>query len=139
MCDPEFLGRRVLVADDDEDLRDIVALALREDGYAVNTVSDGRKLVEWLDAALSFPSDMPDIIITDVVMPTLSGLGVLAALRRARMAMPVIVITGFADESVRTFARRLGAVALLKKPFEIDALLKAVAEAFSLQKRALES
>ena len=124
----------MLVAEDNDDMRESVAHALRAGGYEVGTVCDGEQLVEWLDAALASPDDMPDIIITDVLMPTLSGFGVLTALRRARMPMPVIVISG-ADESIRNFARRLGAVAVLKKPFELDDLLTAVVNAFAVQKR----
>jgi DNA-binding response OmpR family regulator len=137
MSQPACRGRRVLVADDDEAMLEVVAAGLRAEGYQVGTVCDGGQLVEWLDGALSFPDDMPDIIITDIRMPALSGLGALKALRRARMSMPVIVMTSFADESVRTFATRLGAVAILKKPFELDDLLTAVMNAGALQRHAV--
>lgn len=122
----------MLIAEDNDDMRETVALALRAVGYEVGTVRDGEELVEWVDAALDYPDNMPDIIITDVVMPTLSGFGVLSALRRARMPTPVIVITG-GDDSIRSFARRLGAVAVLKKPFELDDLVTAVGKAFAIR------
>ncbi len=131
MSQPPLHGRRVLVADDDADVRNIVAALLRAYGYEVGTVSDGNELIGRLDAALDAPDTMPDVIITDVRMPTLSGFGVLSALRRARMSVPVIVITGCADASIGTFAKRLGAFAVLKKPFELDALMKVVGSALA--------
>ncbi len=132
MTHPTCCARRILVADDDADMCSIVAAALRADGYDVGIVSDGAMVVEWLDAALESPDEMPEVIITDVRMPTLSGLGVLSALRRARMSVPVIVMTGSADASIRTFATRLGAFAVLKKPFDLDALMTAVTNALAL-------
>jgi FixJ family two-component response regulator len=62
-------------------------------------------------------------------MPRLSGLGVLDALRRAHLHFPVILMTVLADESVHTVARRLGAVGVLHKPFDVDDLRTAVMNA----------
>ena len=116
----------VLVADDDEDLRALVVATLRADGYTVLEARDGVELLDHLVRAVDVPSERPDVVVTDVRMPNLSGLGVLESLRRAHMALPVVVMTVFADESVRTMARRLGAVGLLKKPFDFDDLRTAV-------------
>ncbi len=126
---PTELTHRVLVADDDDDLRDLIAVMLREDGNDVIEARDGAELIHQLEAAMSSDVGVPDLIITDVCMPLLSGLGVLQTLRRAHVAMPVIVITALADESVRCFAARLGAVSVLTKPFDMIALRIAVAKA----------
>jgi CheY-like chemotaxis protein len=118
----------VLVADDDGDLREIVAETLRADGYEVTEARDGSELLELLERAAE-EDTRPDIIVTDVKMPLLSGLGVLSAMRRAHLPVPVVVMTAYAHDSVRTVARRLGAVGVLRKPFDIDDLRTAVMNA----------
>jgi CheY-like chemotaxis protein len=119
----------VLVADDDEDIRSLVAEALRADGYRVIEARDGAELLEHLRGALDESGARPDVVVTDVLMPKLSGLGVLDALRRAQWNVPVILMTVLGDGSVHTLARRLGAVGVLKKPLDLDDLRTAVLNA----------
>ncbi|MGO9838122.1 MAG: response regulator [Polyangiaceae bacterium] len=119
----------ILVADDDEDVRALVVETLRADGHTVVEACDGAELVECLRDALDNSAACPDVIVTDVRMPKLSGLGVLAELRRSHWNVPVVLITVLADDSVRTVARRLGAVGVLKKPLDVDNLRTAVLNA----------
>jgi len=119
----------VLVADDDEDMRALVATTLREDGYLVREARDGAELLTRLEEALDDPSARPDVVVSDVLMPGLSGLGVLNALRRAQQDVPVILITVLTDETIHVVARRLGAVGVLHKPFDIDDLRTAIIHA----------
>ncbi len=128
----------VLVADDDEDMRALVVDTLRADGYTVIEARDGAELLDQLVRAVDDPLQRPDVVVTDVRMPNLSGLGVLDALRRARVEIPVVVMTVFAHDSVRTLARRLGAVGLLKKPFDVDDLRTAVLNAQQAFSRSKE-
>ena len=79
----------VLVADDDEDLRSLLAETFRADGYRVIEAHDGAELLEHLRAGLAGSGTHPDVVVTDVLMPKLSGLGVLDALRRAQWNVPV--------------------------------------------------
>jgi FixJ family two-component response regulator len=81
----------------------------------------------------------PNLVVADVRMPNLSGLGVLAALQRARWGVPVLLITALRDESVQTVARRMGAIGVLRKPFETDDLLTAVMNAGALFERSRSS
>jgi len=130
MSDPsEHPELTVLVADDDEDLRSLVAETLRADGYRVVEAHDGAELLEHLRAGLAGSRTNPDVVVTDVLMPKLSGLGVLDALRRAQWNVPVILMTVMGDGSVHTLARRLGAVCVLRKPLDIDDLRTAVLNA----------
>ena len=119
----------VLVADDDEDMRALVAGTLRSDGYAVIEARDGAELLKLLDPACDDSPTLPQVVVTDIMMPRLSGLGVLDALRRANLRVPVILMTVLADNSVYTLAKRLGAAGVLRKPFEIDDLRAAVGKA----------
>ena len=119
----------VLVADDDEDMRSLVAETLRSEGYRVVEAHDGAELLDHLRGALNGSSARPDLVVTDVLMPKLSGLGVLDALRRAQWNVPVIMMTVMGDGSVHTLARRLGAVCVLRKPFDTVDLRAAVLDA----------
>lgn len=128
--------RFVLVADDDEDLRALIAATLRADGYDVIEASDGIELLDWLDRAVAESAPMPEVIISDVRMPVVSGLGVLRAMKDANVSLPVILITIFPDESTETVVERLGATGVLKKPFDMDDLRTAVLNARTVHARA---
>jgi CheY-like chemotaxis protein len=118
----------VLVADDDDDFRALMVETLRGDGYVVLEARDGVELLSLLDEA-SGSSGWPDIIIADVRMPRLSGLGVLEHLKRAQIKLPVVLITGFVPDSVGVLAKRLGAFGVIGKPFAVDDLRGAVRRA----------
>lgn len=79
----EPVGTTVIVADDDDDLRALVVETLRSDGYTVVEARDGAELLSMLSETLDDPIERPDVVLTDVLMPKLSGLGVLEQLRRA--------------------------------------------------------
>jgi FixJ family two-component response regulator len=70
------------------------------------------------------------------MMPRLSGLGVLDALRRARLHFPVVLMTVLTDDSIWIVARRLGAVGVLHKPFDVDDLRTAVVNAVQAYARS---
>ena len=96
----------VYVADDDEDMRALVSETLRADGCKTLEAGDGAELLELLSKALADPALCPDVLVADVKMPKLSGLGVLVALRRAGWNLPAILITVVSDESIHTVAKR---------------------------------
>jgi CheY-like chemotaxis protein len=117
----------VMVADDDDDFRALVVAALQADGHATLEAHDGQELLVLLEQGQGgAPSLRPNLLITDVKMPKLSGLGVLEVLRGAHSSMPVVVVSALTDESIGTVAMRLGAVGVLHKPFDTDDLLTAV-------------
>lgn len=107
---------RVLLAEDDEDGREILATALRQIGAEVDAVADGGRFIvafasQYRDGNTTPP---PDLIVTDVIMPVCSGLSVLEAIRAAHWTMPVIVIAGRDSSAVRSSAARFGATFMLK-------------------------
>lgn len=116
----------VVVADDDSDMRHMIARSLRKAGYQVIEVGDGCQLLERLDEDLAREfTEQPDLVVSDIRMPGVTGLEVLTGLRHRDWAMPVILITAFGDEQTHQEAERLGAT-LLDKPFDLDDLLHAV-------------
>ena len=123
----------MLVADDDEDMRALVATLLDANGFDVLQAADGEAALDLLNSAVDDPRTCPDVVIADVKMPKFSGLGVLSALRRAEVRLPVILMTALGDGSVGTVAKRLGAVDVLHKPFAPDDLLKAMTKARTMR------
>lgn len=118
--------RRVLVAEDDPEMRRLVCRALRRVGYRVVEVEDGRALVNTLIRCVKdTPEQLPDLIISDVRMPGCTGLEVLARMRRVEWSTPVILITAFGDMETHSEAHRLGAARVLDKPFDVDELCSA--------------
>ena len=114
---------RVLLAEDDDELRIFLAAALRADGYEVVESRDGRELCAEIAVVASQQPrpPTPDIVVSDVRMPHRSGLEALATLRALDASTPVLLMTAFGDRAVHEEARRLGA-AVLDKPFELDEL-----------------
>jgi DNA-binding response OmpR family regulator len=123
MADGLPVGRRVLVAEDDPAMRDLVALVLREQGYQVATVSTGSELRSLLSEA--DPKGHFDLIVTDSKMPDGSGLDVIDQLRQNGDSTPALIVTAFPRDDIRQRARDLE-VRLLAKPFDLDALRSAV-------------
>ncbi|MFO0678020.1 MAG: response regulator [Polyangiaceae bacterium] len=117
---------RILLADDDVDLRALVQMALSRDGHEIVEAENGAEVLDCLERAAFHPESMPDVIVVDVLMPKCSGLGVLEILKKSRAHVPVIVMTSFEHDSVRQVAERLGAVAFFRKPFDVEALRSAV-------------
>lgn len=119
---PRVQGRRVVVADDDHDLREMLALAMRREGYEVIELEDGWQLLQYLAKQMLVDGERSsvDLVISDVRMPGTSGLNVLAGVQWGRNPPPFILVTAFADDQTQAEAWRLGAVALVAKPFSLD-------------------
>jgi len=129
MTDVDVTGMTVVVADDDDELRAVVVDALRSDGYSVVEARDGEELLALVADLVGDAATRPDVIVADVRMPKLSGLGVLEELRRTHVRLPVVMMTGFSPDSVEVVARRFGAMGVLRKPFDLDDLRTAVMNA----------
>ncbi len=117
-------GEKILIADDRrENLIFLANSILRPEGYEVITAMDGKQA---LDKALA---EKPDLIITDLKMPRMSGLEVIAALRKAGSDIPVILTTFYGSEQAAIQAFRLGARDYIIKPYEAKEMLESVERA----------
>jgi CheY-like chemotaxis protein len=125
--------RRILLAEDDAEMRRVVSDWLGREGYDVIEVNDGGqlllRLVRELHGRMVW-DDAIDLILTDVRMPGRNGLDVIESLRTALRETPVIVMTAFGDRETRALAAKLRAV-LLDKPFRREELVTVVREALS--------
>jgi DNA-binding response OmpR family regulator len=120
--------RRVLVAEDDADTRAAIIWVLRADGYEVIEASDGREATDRIAGSMLFEDGgpPPDLIITDVRMPGISGLSLVAGIRARHWKTPIIVITAHDTDTIRAEAKRIGADVVFIKPFDLDDLRTAV-------------
>ncbi|MBI2932891.1 MAG: response regulator [Planctomycetes bacterium] len=116
--------RRVLVIDDDENIRRIIRHFLEQAGFEVYTAPDGDA---GLKSAVAAP---PDAILLDVMMPVKDGFNACAELKRLERTrnVPVIFLTCKSGDEPWTMARHRGAAAYLEKPFRHDALVALVHE-----------
>lgn len=123
--------RRILLAEDDTEMRSMLAGALRTSGFEVIEARDGAELTKALDdVALAMLEREEvlrlDLIISDIHMPGTTGMEVLARMRRAQMETPVILMTAFGDDRTHAEADKLGVEMVLDKPFALRDLLAAV-------------
>jgi CheY-like chemotaxis protein len=114
--------KRVLVIDDNDDVRSVVVATLRQADYAVHEARNGR------DGILTVLAQRPDLILCDVQMPGMDGYRTLAAIRKFRstVAIPFILVTGFTERSEFRRAMACGADDYLMKPFSSKELIAAV-------------
>ncbi|MEI9950463.1 MAG: response regulator [Pseudomonadota bacterium] len=118
---------RLLLAEDDFELRELLASVLRADGHEVVEACDGNELWALLSRENGAESPAPfSLVVSDVRMPGLTAFDVLARLQRALTETPVILITAFGDRTTHSRALRLGASRVLDKPFDFDELRDAV-------------
>ncbi len=104
----------ILVADDQEGHRRLLALVLSDEGHDIVMVGDGREALDWLQ------QHTPDLVILDVAMPFVSGLEVAAWMRREPRfdGVKVVILTAARDERTREFCRVASVDALVLKPLD---------------------
>ena len=119
---------RVLVADDEPQVRRYLAAVLKQAGYDVWEAEDGRKAVQL---ALS---ERVDLVVTDLVMPNQEGLETIQMLRRQAPVVAIVAISGASHPEYLEVARKLGADVSLAKPMTAPELLGAVSQALASRK-----
>ena len=123
----------ILIADDEEAIREVVSTLLESQGYGCKTCPDGRVALE------SFRNGSFDLVLSDIVMPEMNGLKLLAALRQEDPDVPVIMVTAMHDISIALEAIRAGAYDYILKPFEKDQLYMSVRRALEHRRLVLEN
>ncbi len=118
-------SERLLVVDDDEEMRGLLRKVLEKEGYRVSVAGDGREALTVL-AQGTF-----DLVVTDMLMPHDGGLELLATLHRIHPNLPVIIVTAFGDWQSYTRALELGAAAFISKPLRMSELIAAVHNALA--------
>lgn len=122
---------RVLIADDEDSMRLLVARAIAMDGHEIVTARDGAEALDILtreDGAF-------DLLLTDIQMPVMDGIALALAAARDFPNLTVLLMTGFADQRER--ASNLNAIVhdVITKPFSVADIRTAVADALAASKR----
>ena len=118
---------RVLVVDDEADVRKAVNIALTKSGYEVVEAWDGQQAMDVLSSGDN-PLEV-DVIVCDIRMPNIDGVQAIKFFRTQYPSRPIIALTGFPDVQLATSLLKYGVVDYLVKPVERDKLAAAVAEA----------
>ncbi|HVP13697.1 MAG TPA: response regulator [Phycisphaerae bacterium] len=120
---------RILLAEDDNEMRSLMAHLLRRDGYEVVECPNGVGLLDYLSTFLgrSEPEHF-DLVISDIRMPGLSGLEVVGGLHRRPDFPPAILMTAFGDAETHAEAKEIGVAAMFDKPFDMHELMAKVRE-----------
>lgn len=117
---------RILVVDDERELRESMAALLRKLPANVDTAADGREAFE------KFRTGVYGVIVSDIKMPNMDGLELMARVRDVDQEIPFVIVTAHADKNFMLEALRLGATDFLDKPFDSAELLKVVGYALDL-------
>jgi DNA-binding response OmpR family regulator len=122
---------RVLVVDDNPDVRFTICQILESRGYDVDSARDGE------EALALFESRVPDLVITDIIMPEQEGLGLIRNILARSAEARILAVSGggrIGKTDYLMLARRMGAMAILPKPFEVDELIDKVEDCLSALK-----
>jgi len=122
----------VLVVDDEQPVRDLLARALTAAGYHVDVAADGPSALEQLGR------EDYDLLITDLQMPGMDGLSLIREARLGAPDLPVIIITGYSSEASAIEAINLGVAGYVTKPFRLPRILAATARALGEPVAGLE-
>ncbi len=112
---------RVLVVDDEEQVAELLAIVIRGEGNEAHVALSGAEALRVLESTAF------DGVFLDLKMPDMDGLEVLSRLRELHPGVPVVVLSGHADEQHIREAEALGAVDVVHKPAQLNALVDAVA------------
>ena len=119
------MSKRVLIIDDEPAIRRNLTFGLTQEGYSCTACPDGISAIHELNAALD-QGQSYDYLITDIFMPDIDGLKILTVIKNEFPELPVLVITGFGDDSLKATALSEQNTGYLDKPFEIPDLVKAL-------------
>lgn len=119
--------RSILVVDDDDPVRVMLARLLRTQGYEVRQAAGAR------EARAAIEETRPDLVISDIVMPGESGIELRRDIGQRWPALPVILISGYSAEGPAEFAARTPKTSFVQKPFAADQLLSLVQQVLESQ------
>ena len=117
-----MMQKKILVADDEKDIVELIAYNLEQEGFAVCRAFDGRKAWEMVHA------DKPDLVILDLMMPAMPGMEVCRMIRRQAetAAIPIIMLTAKTDPVDKILGLEIGADDYITKPFHVRELIARV-------------
>jgi two-component system, NtrC family, response regulator AtoC len=119
--------KRIFIVDDDPKIGELFATVLQRDGYQARSFTGGAEFLEKLDAG-----DAPDLLLTDLMMPEVSGIQLIEEVRARELTLPVIIMTAHSSVQTAVEAMRLGAFHYLQKPVNLEEMRALLAKALDL-------
>lgn len=126
-------GEHLLVVDDERDVREGLGKLLELAGYDITTAENGLVAIERAKTRRF------DLVLTDLRMPGLDGVGTLMGLKQLHPSMPVIIVTAYASNETAARCKSEGAYGYVLKPFDLVELLRVIEEAVPTGKAPLQS
>ena len=119
-----LMNKTIFIADDEEDFVSTLRSRLEFEGYGVTTAADGKEALERI------LREKPDLILLDILMPTMNGYQVCRELKgnADTRSIPIVMLTAKSQESDRFWGKEAGADVYLVKPFDMDELMEEVME-----------
>jgi DNA-binding response OmpR family regulator len=121
--------KRILVVEDDAEMRSLLKDFFTEEGFEIDSVSNGSEAFRILVRELF------DLVITDIRMPGLTGLDILPGIKKLQPNVPIIVITAFGSDEIRDRAMARGATSYLEKPLRFPELRTMIREIISSKEK----
>jgi len=122
---------RILIAEDEEPLRTLIKRALAEEGHVVVETADGSEALDRLQSE----RDGFDLLLADIKMPGMDGIALALAVARDYPKLPILLMTGYADQRERAFGLEALITDVIAKPFALAEIKFAVASALAKGKR----
>ena len=121
------MGKKILIVDDDPVVRSLLTEYLTKHGYKVEVLSHGSECLQRLK------TEQPDMLILDLIMPSMSGLQVLQSIREAQQTinLPVILLSANTESESGAYKIGIKADGYIQKPFEIKSMLEMIEQVFS--------
>lgn len=120
------MARRILLIEDEKDIRDSLTEAIESEGYTAISVPNGRDAISMYVQDVPKEAELPDLILLDYVMPHMNGAGFLQRARKSHRLAKVPIILMTADAKAAQKATKYGADGHLHKPLELDELFSAI-------------
>jgi DNA-binding NtrC family response regulator len=120
--------RRILVVDDEQNMRNALSILLEKHNYAVCTASDGKEAIATIEGG-----EVIDLIITDLKMPNVDGIGVLNYLTEKKHKIPLVLITAFGSIEAAVETMKMGAADFITKPFNKDVICHVIDRIFQME------
>lgn len=125
--------KRILAVDDEPNMRRLLEIMLKQAGYQPLVAANGREALDLLKR------EGADLVVSDLHMPGMDGLGLLTAMNAEEIATPVIIVTAYGEVSSAVAAMKLGAADYIVRPFDLETLEIAMSRALSLARLKTEN